>query len=1015
MNFQSWPRNGLVAATTLVIVFASGCGEAPPDTPVSSGDATREGEIRALDNGAVSISVTEGTNLSFALSPDASRIALSVQGVLFTMPATGGRATAISDYYQDVREPSWSPDNASIAYYGYRNGTWDLWTISAAGGEPEPLTNDPFDDREPQYSPDGSQIAFSSDRSGNYDVWLVRLADGALTQVTDSPENEYSPAWSGDGNRLVYAVTKSPTVSEIRVVDLAGSQAQLVIAENGIVNGVSWQSGTNRVTYNLMGGGQSSLRSVASDGGEARVLSEEDDDVFPFKAHWTDDQSVLYAANGKIYLQPSGAARREVAFTVSFDLHRPAYERRRRDHDDVTPRNALGISMPVLSPDGEWVSFAALGDVWMWHPEDETLINITDNVFVARTPRWSPDGKQLAYISDRPVNPGVDSSAGLWIYDVDQVQSRAVSLQASGVSVPSWSPDGQSIALFTTIPGSPNAGQIVVADLRDGSVTPVHPPIPVQPISWSADGAFVATTVLAPYSSRYREGVYRLIVMSPDGDERYEIEPTAHQSMTNAVLTPSGQAMSYVQDGRLWQQRLSETFETQGDPVALTDSLADTPAWSGNGRYLVYMDADRMLKLDVRSGVSTDITPSIRWTPFKPSRTWALLVGRLFDGVSDGYLDNVLVTIEGNRIKSMQANSAGQTADVDASDKAAYPGLFEMHAHMGETSESQGRTWLAYGITNVRDPGAHPYVAKERQEIWDSAKSIGPRTYTTGFLADGNRVYYSIAEGITSDAHLERALDRAERLEFDFIKTYVRLPDHWQKRVVEFAHGIGIPTSSHEIFPAVAHGMDHVEHIWGTSRRGFAPKVSRLGRSYNDVVNLLAGSGMGITPTVVLPGYSVIAGSQPDLFTTPQFEAFYGEAGRQTAARVSQLFGPTAALTTAANGKLLRDLSAVDALVVSGTDSPFSPYGVGLHAELRLYALAGLTPRQVLRTATVKAAIAAGVENDLGSLRPGMLADIVIVDGDPLADIGDADNVTMTIKNGRAYSLEELLRAPELN
>jgi Tol biopolymer transport system component len=64
--------------------------------------------------------VTEGTNLSFALSPDASRIALSVQGVLFTMPATGGRATAISDYYQDVREPSWSPDNASIAYYGYR-------------------------------------------------------------------------------------------------------------------------------------------------------------------------------------------------------------------------------------------------------------------------------------------------------------------------------------------------------------------------------------------------------------------------------------------------------------------------------------------------------------------------------------------------------------------------------------------------------------------------------------------------------------------------------------------------------------------------------------------------------------------------------------------------------------------------------------------------------------------------------------------------------------------------------
>jgi imidazolonepropionase-like amidohydrolase len=114
-----------------------------------------------------------------------------------------------------------------------------------------------------------------------------------------------------------------------------------------------------------------------------------------------------------------------------------------------------------------------------------------------------------------------------------------------------------------------------------------------------------------------------------------------------------------------------------------------------------------------------------------------------------------------------------------------------------------------------------------------------------------------------------------------------------------------------------------------------------------------------------------------------------------------------------ANAELLRELAARDALMVSGTDSPFSPYGAGLHAELRLYALAGLTPQQVLRTATVQAAIAAGVENDLGTLQPGMLADMVIVDGDPLADIADADNVTLTIKNGRAYPLAELLAEPE--
>ncbi|MEJ2087652.1 MAG: amidohydrolase, partial [Gammaproteobacteria bacterium] len=231
------------------------------------------------------------------------------------------------------------------------------------------------------------------------------------------------------------------------------------------------------------------------------------------------------------------------------------------------------------------------------------------------------------------------------------------------------------------------------------------------------------------------------------------------------------------------------------------------------------------------------------------------------------------------------------TADLNASDKAAYPGLFEMHAHMGELSEPQGRAWLAYGVTSVRDPGSDPYVAKERQELWNSGRVPGPRTHVTGYLADGNRVYYSIAEGIASDVHLDRALDRAARLELDFIKTYVRLPDHRQKRVVEFAHELGIPVSSHELFPAVAYGTDHVEHIGGTSRRGYQPKVSALGVSYEDVVKLLTVSGMGITPTAVLPGYAVIASEQPDLFETPQFEHFYGTAGRQAAANVARMFG----------------------------------------------------------------------------------------------------------------------------
>jgi len=112
------------------------------------------------------------------------------------------------------------------------------------------------------------------------------------------------------------------------------------------------------------------------------------------------------------------------------------------------------------------------------------------------------------------------------------------------------------------------------------------------------------------------------------------------------------------------------------------------------------------------------------------------------------------------------------------------------------------------------------------------------------------------------------------------------------------------------------------------------------------------------------------------------------------------------------NGRLLQDLANEDALLVTGTDSPFVPYGAGLHAELRLYARAGLSPAQILRAATVKSAQAAGVAHDIGTLKAGMIADFVVVDGDPLATIADADNVVMTVKNGRAYPIERLLETP---
>src|SRR3990170_4365037 len=98
-------------------------------------------------------------------------------------------------------------------------------------------------------------------------------------------------------------------------------------------------------------------------------------------------------------------------------------------------------------------------------------------------------------------------------------------------------------------------------------------------------------------------------------------------------------------------------------------------------------------------------------------------------------------------------------------------------------------------------------------------------------------------------AQLELELNRAIALDYDMIKTYVRMPDQMQQRVTSFAHSHGIPVSSHEIYPATYYGVDAVEHMGATSRRGYSPKLTALNNSYEDVVQLIVKSGMNITPT----------------------------------------------------------------------------------------------------------------------------------------------------------------------
>ncbi|WP_163567920.1 amidohydrolase family protein [Fodinicola feengrottensis] len=256
-----------------------------------------------------------------------------------------------------------------------------------------------------------------------------------------------------------------------------------------------------------------------------------------------------------------------------------------------------------------------------------------------------------------------------------------------------------------------------------------------------------------------------------------------------------------------------------------------------------------------------------------------------------------------------------------------------------------------------------------------------------------------------------RELERARLLDYDLIKNYVRLPVASQRQTIEWAHRRGIRASSHYLHPAITLGVDGMEHVGATNRLGYSQTVSRNGISYQDVISLFTAAGMPMTPTLFY-SYALYA-TDSSLFTDRRVRALYPPweyaklAAAVALAKTADADGATAALRgwTATVTAILRG----GGRIVAGTDSPIDNFGVSLHTNLRaMVHPGGLTPAEALRTATSQAADYLAVP-DLGRITPGALADLTVLDGNPLDRIEDAANVRLIMLGGVPHSVDDLV------
>lgn len=982
-----------------------------------------------------SVTVTEGTSMSVSIAPDGRTLAIDLQGTVWIVPANGGAARQVTDAYNDARHPTFSPDGRTIAFQGYRAGGYDIWAVAPDGANQRQLTSGPWDDREPAWSHDGTRVAFSSDRgesisagqtaagSGNYNIWILDIRTSQLTQVTRDRADDFMPTWSPDDREIAFISTRAGGQS-IWAVTLSTGAERRVSGEGVRADAPSWGPG-GQIVYHSTAGNGSQLEI------EGRALTV-DENAFPFRASWAGSNEIVYVSDGKIRRRSiAGGDARTIAFSATLPVM-AARAPAGASNPPSASRAALpvkGVVGPAISPDGRSIAFVALGDLWLM-PVGGQPQNLTNDRYLDAEPAWSPDGRFLAWSTDRG-----GQLLDLWIRDMSTGQSRQLTRTTGSAMGAAWSPDGRQIA-FLNVDGVWRRASVNVVDVATGAARQVHAPLfgPGNP-TWSRDGQRVLVAALTPYSGRFREGTNQILSIAAAGGDSAWYAPMSHQGIDSRVgngpvISPDGSRMAVVYEGRLSLLPVSPGGVPSGSLRRLTSDIAYSPTWTADARSILYQSMDKLRIVDVASGQARDVPFSLTYTRATPAARYLIHAGLLVDMKGESGRENMDVVIDGATIASVAPHADAAHANirvVDASRHTVMPGLIEYHSHMQkDLGEAHERAALAFGITTVRSPGSTPYEGVEDKEAVDAGIRIGPRVVAAGYLMEWQRVYYKMAVAIRDSSHMELELARAKALGHDVLKAYVRMPDLQAKRVAEFGRANGMRTSSHEVYPAALSGLDGTEHTTGTSRRGFSPKVATLNRSYDDVAQLWGKSGMTFSPTMALGGGTMtrMVAADTALRSDERFGLYpswlsaqvtgggrggarggAAPAGGRAGAGGRGGRGGGGAAAQGGIDAMIVNAQRAGARVVAGTDTPNA---ANVQAEIMAYVAAGMTPYQALRTATVNSAQALGL--NVGTVEAGKLADLAIVEGNPLTDISSTYRVWQVVANGRLYDRAALVR-----
>jgi imidazolonepropionase-like amidohydrolase len=422
----------------------------------------------------------------------------------------------------------------------------------------------------------------------------------------------------------------------------------------------------------------------------------------------------------------------------------------------------------------------------------------------------------------------------------------------------------------------------------------------------------------------------------------------------------------------------------------------------------------------VRSGVRQemlDLDDLDRQVPPEAVGSFAIVGARLIDGTGAPAIENSVVIVRDGRIQA--AGPAASTPIppdvriVHAAGESLLPGLWEMHVHY--SGVEFGPALLAAGITTARDCGGEfEFLTTVRDKI-DKEHALGPRLLLAGLIDSGDALGFGYVDANTP-AEGVAAVDIYADAKFDQIKVYTQLQPNVLRAITAEAHKRGLTVTGHvpaaiNAFDGVADGMDQINHLQFVTRAmlpdGAKGPVDINSERAQRLIALLKERHIVIDPT---DGWGEMANHPKDV-DVASFEPGINAAPYTLASKFRAMGSPATDATKfrermETNLRVIHALYTAGVTIIPGSDTGL--LGYGLDRELELYVQAGMTPMEVIESATIVPARVMKLDHDSGSIEVGKRADLVLVGGNPLQNISDLRRVVRVVKDGRMYDSKKL-------